>query len=269
LFNENNNLAGSLSAVAAASTRSPDKVAASNATAGLGLGAFGANNTAGVGHGYATSIPRSAPSAFFMRGDYLTTSSADAVTDGDYISFTLAPLPGYVLSLTNFMGHAKLTAIGQTNWAFLRYSADDFATDVGSIMLPGTPTADPYITWSVPLTITTNAAVEFRVYFYKTIVNVNDGGDITRFDDVGFQGAAIATAVTRPAITRIAVASSTVTISFTGAASDPASAFKLQSAVTVDGVYADDNSAVVTGTGGSFQATTTANGAARFYRVRR
>ena len=35
------------------------------------------------------------------------------------------------------------------------------------------------------------------------------------------------------------------------------------------GVYADDNSAVITGSAGSFRAATAPNGNTRFYRIRR
>jgi hypothetical protein len=262
LFNENDSLAASLSAVAAACTKQADKVNAHNAAAGPGLGGFGVNGTSGVGHGYATSVPHSAPSNFYTRGDYLGTSAADAVTGGDYISFTLAPMPGYALTLSNFSAYVKLVS-SQADSFFLRSSLDNFAADLADpVLVPGGAAEDPYLFWSVPLTVTASLApVEFRVYFYTIQANA----DILRLDDVAFQGAATA----RPTITNIAVASGTVTINFTGASSDAADAFKLQSAATVDGAYADDNSAVITGTEGSFQATTAVNGAARFYRVRR
>ena len=70
-------------------------------------------------------------------------------------------------------------------------------------------------------------------------------------------------------ITSIHEDGSTVTISFSGAAGDPASAFYLQSCATVNGSYADENTAIITGSNGSFQAVTSVNGAARFYRIRR
>jgi hypothetical protein len=65
------------------------------------------------------------------------------------------------------------------------------------------------------------------------------------------------------------VAGGTVTINFTGGGSDTPGQFALQSSATVNGVYADDNSANITGSGGTFQATTAVSGATRFYRIRR
>lgn len=268
LFNEANNAGGALSNVANASTLQPDKVIASRAVAGAGLGNFGANNLPGVGHGYATSVPHSGNSAVFARGDYLSTVAADALSGNDYLGFTLAPQPGGNLTLTNFVAFLKFSvATGHTNFAFLRSSADNFAADLGAVSVPGTPSTEAnYSFWSVPLTVTaaTNAT-EFRIYLYSTR---SDGTDITRVDDVAFQGFGVAAPV-RPQITHIAVAGNNVTLNFTGGTNDDASAFKLQSSITVETGYADDNTALITGAAGSFQATTAVANPARFYRIRR
>jgi len=77
------------------------------------------------------------------------------------------------------------------------------------------------------------------------------------------------TVTTRPTITSITVNSGTVTVAFSGASSDTAASFKLQSSAAAAGGYSDDNSAVITGASGAFQASTAVNGTTRFYRIRR
>ncbi|MGN6554578.1 MAG: Calx-beta domain-containing protein [Verrucomicrobiota bacterium] len=73
----------------------------------------------------------------------------------------------------------------------------------------------------------------------------------------------------QPVISGITVSGSTVTVQFSAGVSDVAGSFKLQSSETVNGSYTDDNSAIVTGSGGNLQATTSTNGSTRFYRIRR
>ena len=68
-------------------------------------------------------------------------------------------------------------------------------------------------------------------------------------------------------ITSLTVANGIATISFIGASSDSASAFTLLSSPTVGGSYSPAAGAVITGSGGSFQATVPANGQMQFYRV--
>jgi hypothetical protein len=261
LFNEGNNSAASLAAVAAANTTQPTKVNALNASAGPGMGNFGANLLAGVGHGYATAVFHSAPATLFVRGEYLAKNPVDSVAQGNYFSFVVGPKPGYALSLTNFTAYLKMiSSSGETATPFLRSSMDGFAADLGSTVVTGSATADPFQFWSVPLGATNRStAVEFRLYFY------NDSSAIVRLDDVSFQGFTVA----RPAITNLAVASGNVTIGFTSVTSDVGANFKLQSSAAADSGYADDDTAIITGAGGSFQAVTTANGPARFYRIRR
>lgn len=70
-------------------------------------------------------------------------------------------------------------------------------------------------------------------------------------------------------ITQIKVNNGLVTVNFTGDATDTPSSFQLQSSGSVNGPYADDNSAVISGTGGVFQASSTVSGTMRFYRIRR
>ena len=70
-------------------------------------------------------------------------------------------------------------------------------------------------------------------------------------------------------ITSIGVSASMVTIRFTGGSSDVASAFLLLSAPLASGLYSPAAGAIITGSGGSFQATVPANGPRQFYRIQR
>jgi hypothetical protein len=70
-------------------------------------------------------------------------------------------------------------------------------------------------------------------------------------------------------ISNIKIAGANVEVTFSGPATAVPADFKLQSSATVNGTYADDNSAVITSLGsGLFKATTQLNGPARFYRIR-
>jgi hypothetical protein len=72
-----------------------------------------------------------------------------------------------------------------------------------------------------------------------------------------------------PFISGITVNGTVVSLAFTAGASDSASAFKVQSSTTPAGGFNDENSAIITGTGGQFQAVLDVNGPSRFYRIRR
>ena len=74
---------------------------------------------------------------------------------------------------------------------------------------------------------------------------------------------------TQPDITGISVSGGTVTIKFTGGASDPASAFTLLGSGTVNGAYSSAAGASITGSAGSYTATVPTNGAMQFYRIQR
>ena len=74
--------------------------------------------------------------------------------------------------------------------------------------------------------------------------------------------------VQAPYITSIGVSGGTVTIHFTGGSSDVAWAFVLLSAPAAAGPYSPAAGAVITGSGGSFQATVPVNGPRQFYRIR-
>ena len=77
------------------------------------------------------------------------------------------------------------------------------------------------------------------------------------------------TGTTPPHITSISVSGSTVTIHFTGDASDSASAFTLLSSGAVGGTYGPASGAIITGSSGSYQATVSTGGPAQFYRIKR
>jgi len=70
-------------------------------------------------------------------------------------------------------------------------------------------------------------------------------------------------------ITNIAIVGGNVEISFTGPAENVAADFKLQSATTVNGTYADDNGATPSNAGsGSFKFTTTLSPGSSFYKIK-
>jgi hypothetical protein len=79
----------------------------------------------------------------------------------------------------------------------------------------------------------------------------------------------VTAAATRPHITNISVSGGTVTINFTGDASDPASAFTLVSSGVANGTYNPTVGASITGSAGTYQATAPTSGAIQFYRIRR
>jgi hypothetical protein len=72
-----------------------------------------------------------------------------------------------------------------------------------------------------------------------------------------------------PYITSIRVSAGKVTIHFTGGSGDPAWAFQLLSAPAAKGAYSTAAGAVITGSGGSFQAVVPASGPLQFYRILR
>jgi FlgD Ig-like domain len=79
----------------------------------------------------------------------------------------------------------------------------------------------------------------------------------------------VTVAPTQPHIGKISVSGGTVTIQFTGGASDPASAFTLLSSGTVNGTYGSTAGASITGSAGSYQATAPTSGGMQFYRIKR
>jgi hypothetical protein len=268
-YDENNNGAASLAAVAAGQTAHGSQVVLHNAAAGAGLGLFGANGGTGVGHGYGTSSPFEGQTALYLNNFYLDISLDNAIAGNDYFSYTLSPASGYAMTLTNFTTYAAFVGVGQSDTVVLRSSADNFTTDLGTFNVPGT-SAIVWNSYSIPINITNDYnGTEFRLYIYTTQI----AGNFFRLDQTSFQGTIgvgpIEPPPTVPVAGTMTVSGANVTVSFTGGTSDTPAKFHLQSAATVNGPYTDDNSAVITGSGGTFQVTTSMNGAMRFYRIRR
>ncbi len=263
LFNENNNSGATLAALAAPSTKHPDKVQGMNAAAGPGIGNFGVNNAAGVGHGYATANFHSGPSALYIRGEYLAENASDAFTQGGYVSFVFAAKPGFALTLTNFTAFLKMNGTPDAiTWVFLRSSLDNFTSDLGASSVDGTATAISYKEWAAPLNVAKHAGeIEFRIYCY------NNTDVIFRLDDVGFHGVATPSA-SAPRIDHIALAGATVTINFTASGGADPNAFGLETSTAASGGFSPDKTAMITGSNGTFQAVTAINGPTRFYRIR-
>ena len=77
----------------------------------------------------------------------------------------------------------------------------------------------------------------------------------------------VASSAQGPVITSVGVANGMVIIHFTAGSSDSASEFLLMSASTPNGTYSQAAGAVITGSGGSFQATVPVGGQLQFYRI--
>jgi len=151
--------------------------------------------------------------------------------------------------------NAIAESVDDSHWIKLTIQADSLAAGghVGfyiNDVLVGTTSRQP--------------GVSLRYFFMG---NLNVGGGLTSnyqffwFDDVNI--------VAIPEITDIAVSGGTVTINFIGASSELASDFTLVSASTVNGVYSPAASAIVTGSGGSYQATVSTSDSGQFYRIQR
>jgi hypothetical protein len=72
-----------------------------------------------------------------------------------------------------------------------------------------------------------------------------------------------------PKITGLGVAAGVVTVTFTGATNDLATAFTLLSAGTPVGPYSATTGATVTGGNGTYSATAPTNGPMQFYKIQR
>jgi hypothetical protein len=70
-------------------------------------------------------------------------------------------------------------------------------------------------------------------------------------------------------ITNLRITGSTATIDFTGSPSDSPSAFTLLSSTAANGTYSQRLDAIITGSGGTFQATVATNRPPQFYRLRK
>ncbi len=190
-FNENDNTAATLDAVAAATLPDPERVTALNATAGSGLGTFGAGGSTGNGHGYGTGAYVSAPSGFYARASASAGDESSAVTGNSYVSFTLAPHPGYAINFSAIMAQAKLQAATfNTAHVVVRSSLDNFTVDLASLSVPGNDTAVSFTplmaTFDDPEFVGVVQPVEFRLYLFD---DTDTTGEFMRLDDVMFYGA--------------------------------------------------------------------------------
>jgi hypothetical protein len=83
------------------------------------------------------------------------TASLDATA---YFTFTIGPIPGGSLSLTDFVYTAQASGTGPTSFS-LRSSASGFATDIGTLTATGATVA---LTDNAYQNLT--APIEFRLY---------------------------------------------------------------------------------------------------------
>ena len=185
-FNENSNAAPTLSAVAVATVMNSNALAF-NAVGGAGIAPFGVNNGTD-NHGYGTSYYVSAPSCLYFRAVITTNDLADAITAQDYVSFTLAPKPGFTLSLSGVAASVRLQAsnIYSATWV-VRSSQDNFTTDLATKSAIGNATNWDTLTnaLSVPAFTNLTGPVEFRIYLYSA---TQLASDFLRIDDVYFFG---------------------------------------------------------------------------------
>jgi len=188
-FNEANNSAPSLAAVAVATVADTNHLWASNAAAAAGLGQFGYGGIVTNTHGYGTGGYVSPPSGFYARASVLANSEAGAVAANDYLSFTLGPQTGLVLHFTGLSAQFNLTAANTLTASLaVRSSLDGFAGDLASLTVNGgSATAFTLMTNSLTSPAFSNVAgpVEFRFYFSD---NTSSTSCIVRMDDVGFFG---------------------------------------------------------------------------------
>ncbi len=188
-FNENDNTAGSLAAVAAATVPDPARVRAANARAGAGLGVFGYGGVTGNTHGFGSGSYVSAPSGFYARANVTAGTENTAVANEDYVAFSLEPQPGFVLHVTALSAWVRLQATNsQQATVTVRSSVDGFTQRLASVTVPG---GNSYLQLTNLLngSVFTNLVnpVEFRFYLQDSTDNA---ADIVRLDDVEFQGSA-------------------------------------------------------------------------------
>lgn len=130
------------------------------------------------------------------------------------------------------------------------------------------------VTWSVDglpfaAVATNGATLSTNVFigYYDGSANINA---LPQFAFVIFDNFRVENlSVSAAQITGIRISGPNAVISFTGAAGDSSSAFTVQSSSTVNGTYANDLTANITGSSGSYQATIAVNGTTRFYRIKR
>ena len=113
--------------------------------------------------------------------------------------------------------------------------------------------------------LSTNVFVGYQDLFSSGVISDNPAMSFGLVDNLRVE-----TFVSAPiTIGGIKLVGGNVEITFTAPVEAALSSFKLQNSTAVSGPYLDDNTAVISQLGpGSFKATTAANGAIRFYRIK-
>lgn len=191
-FNENDNTAASLNQVAAATVPNSNQVVAANATAGSGVGPFGAGGGTLNTHGYGTGHYVSPPSGFYLRASATPASLAAAVAGDNYVGFTLEPKPGIALNVSGVAAQCKLQASSSNRaTVVVRSSRDGFTADLASVTVAGNGNVATFTPLQAALDSPdfTQAVrpLEFRFYGFD---DTDSTGDYLRLDDVAFRGTA-------------------------------------------------------------------------------
>ena len=146
---------------------------------------------AGAGIGIGNSgMTVSAPNAGYINSEDTAATAADAITNEDYFEFTVTPVLGKSLTLTELEFSAIytiLTSAGVNGTVFVRSSVDNYATDLVSTTLVR---GEAYSTVNVPLGAAfaqVPTPITFRFYLYDDTDTLQDG---VRIDDIFVRGSA-------------------------------------------------------------------------------
>jgi hypothetical protein len=134
-----------------------------------------AMNTAGVGGSYSGVYLVSPNASYYASGSRTGASEAEALANGNYLGFTVAPRPGFNLTLTNLNLQAiygnylyqQPSAASAT--VFVRSSLDNFAANLASWTLEPDTTTPGWTNLDLALGsgfVNLFGPVEFRVYVY-------------------------------------------------------------------------------------------------------
>lgn len=131
--------------------------------------------TLGPGVTPAANADRFGGSNWYDTGDVSPTNVADAIADGEYFSFTVAPLNGASLSLTSFAFVWDRSGTGPASFS-LRSSADNYAADLGAFT--SAPLSATATLRAIDLTGYSSITSEttFRLYAYGATSTSGTGG---------------------------------------------------------------------------------------------
>lgn len=194
-----------------------------------------------------------------LSGVYAAGTNDNPRSTGNSYYSLWGNLPAPAAQLANFPGQTGVSQPGNMGEAWHTFVITK-ATNAVTLVIDGIPIA------TVPADATplsTNVFVGFEDLFAGA-------SDNPAMSFVLIENLRVETYVSAPIlIGGIKISGATVEVNFTGPTTAAPSDFKLQSSGTVNGAYADDNSAVITSLGaGSFKATTAVNGSSRFYRIK-